>query len=88
MFAALSKISGRTVRCTTEAEALEEVMNATADNTHHQWDLDMSFSDSHRLPEVELKYPNGLIDFSEEVRGPENSWIVLLHTTCMFEFGV
>lgn len=68
MFAALSKISGRTVRCTTEAEAIEEAMNANSDNVHHQWDLDMSFSDSHRLPDVELKYPNGMIDFSDQVR--------------------
>jgi len=69
VFEALSKSSGRTVRCTTEAEALEVVMNSTCDNTHHRWDLDLSFSDSHKLPDVELKYPNGMIDSTDEVWG-------------------
>lgn len=67
VFEALSKASGRTVRCTTEAEALEVVMNSNCDNTHHRWDLDLTFSESHKLPDVELKYPNGLIDSTDEV---------------------
>jgi hypothetical protein len=69
VLASLSKTTGRTARCTTEEEAIEEAMSAPGGCAHHLWDLDMTFSDSHRLAGLSLQFPNGLIDCCEEVMG-------------------
>lgn len=67
VLSALSKVSNRNIRCTTEAEAIDEVMNSSARNSHHMWDLDMTFSDSCKLPDFILDYPNGMIDRADAV---------------------
>ena len=67
VLSALSKVSNRNIRCTTEAEAIDEVMNSSARNSHHMWDLDMTFSDSCKLPDFTLDYPNGMIDRADAV---------------------
>mgnify|MGYP003386157484 CR=1 FL=1 len=67
ILACLSKTTGRTVRCMTEDEAMEAVMAATAQNSHHQWDFDMTFADSHQLAGLELKYPNGMMESCAQV---------------------
>ena len=42
-------------------------MNSNKTNAQHQWDIDMSFSDSHRLSEVVLTYPFGMTQNTAKV---------------------